>query len=400
MKFNSIKLFTLIVAIAKVSGEGYKCGKHVIVQEGEGCSKYIESNTLPSIREKDLYIYNPTLDCDNLTAGTKVCLDADIDEYYENMNSHVIGKKDTLKSLATKLKTSETIIRRINNPIFEDFKDDELLDIIAGEEILYRKDNNYVPDFSESEDARVTSSNSVENDSTNSVVNKVVNKALLDSENKPSDSAENNSSDSVENNPSNSVEDQPSEATENESSEATENEPSEAAKDKPSDSDENKLSNSVENSSSNSVEDKSSDSNENNKGYKCDKHIVVPEGGKCSDFTYKFDIPYIRHKDLLLFNPTINCDQLTPGTKICLEPNNYHEFFTYYYTEEGDTLESISKKLNVDQTILKNLNTPIFDKEGSKISGVEVRYSKNGVYVPDFDNSNEVKSSNSNNVNN
>eukprot|EP00833_Pecoramyces_ruminatium_P004185 jgi/Orpsp1_1/1178217/evm.model.c7180000064466.1 len=263
------------------SSNGYKCDQHVVVPEGGQCTDFTYRADINYVRIKDLTSYNPAIDCDNLVAGTKLCIEPNDDTFF---SKYITEEGDTLQSIAEKLDADPTVLKNLNQPIFDY---DEPMD--AGVEIKYSMNGVYVPDFSNSED----------------------------------------------------------------------------------------------------ITDKFSNPSESSNGYKCDQHVVVPEGGQCTDFTYRADINYVRIKDLTSYNPAIDCDNLVAGTKLCIEPND-DTFFSKYITEEGDTLQSIAQKLDADPTVLKNLNQPIFDYDEPMDAGVEIKYSMNGVYVPNFSNSEDI----------
>jgi len=441
MKFNTTKLFTLLVAIAhQANGKGYECGKHIVVQEGEECSTYLHSSTLPYVREKDFYFFNPTVDCSQLTTGTKLCLEVDFDKYYENISSVTIRKKDTLQYLAKKLKTSEEILRRVNVPIFNAYKDFERLVKLEGQDVYYRKDGDYVPDFSNSEDVSIRSSNTVKRSENGYKCNQ---HAVVPQGGKCTDFTNKfdipyvRMKDLTNFNPTvdcdhlsagtklclepdyddikNFYTEYTTKKGDTLKSVAKKlnvdpvilkkiNQPIFDVDGK------KKAGIKIRYSKngvyvpdfSNSKQVNAVESNDNGKGYKCDYHVVASEGSKCTDFTNKFDIPYVRMKDITSYNPTVDCDHLSAGTKLCIDPNDddyINNYFADYTTKKGDTLVSIAEKLNVDPVILKIVNQPIFDIDGKKKAGIQIRYSKSGVYVPDFSSSEEIKVAKSNESN-
>jgi len=126
----------------------------------------------------------------------------------------------------------------------------------------------------------------------------------------------------------------------------------------------------------------------NAKGFPCKKYIITKEGDQCNQiygFAEKKDY-YLRHKDLLEFNPTLDCDnELEPGTLICVEmddvpmdpPNKL------YKIKPGDTCEKIAKHLKTTPRILENYNPNeiICNKIRRQVGNI-IHYQKDGNYEP------------------
>jgi len=134
------------------------------------------------------------------------------------------------------------------------------------------------------------------------------------------------------------------------------------------------------------------------KGYRCKYHFVVREGDKCEDATTGRDVYHIlRSKELFSLNPTIDCDHLKVGQKVCIEQNDWKsssEEYDTYIIKEDDTYDGIAKKLGTTKEILGNLNATLFlyrlgDKNIKNQVGTEIIYRKDGNYVPDFEQSEE-----------
>jgi thiol:disulfide interchange protein len=133
----------------------------------------------------------------------------------------------------------------------------------------------------------------------------------------------------------------------------------------------------------------------NAKGYYCTKHIVTRVGDKCSyiwDKNINKDY-YLRRIDFLRINPEINCDNLKPKTKVCVEVDfkktKKRHPFDEYTTKKGDTCKKIAKNTNSDINTLLNLNNQLNCDD--IVEGTYIEYHKDGDYTPDFSNSEEVK---------
>eukprot|EP00833_Pecoramyces_ruminatium_P018642 jgi/Orpsp1_1/1192674/evm.model.d7180000095122.1 len=391
------------------NSNGYECSKHIVVQEGEECSDYNGNNqSLSHIRLNDLLGYNPTLDCDNLVAGTKVCLEFDLDKYYEEFSSYTIEENDTLQSLSEKLNTSIEILRRLNGSIFSAYEDDETLYNVVGVEIEYRDDGAYVPDFSNSEELTTTKSSNSENSDGYECSKHIV----VQEGEECSDYNGNNQSlshirlnDLLGYNPTLDCDnlvagtkvclefDLDKYYEEFSSYTIEENDTLQSLSEKLNTSieilrninsyifksyeDDETLYNVVgveieyrddgayvpDFSNSEELTTTKSSNSENSDGYECSKHVVVQEGEECSDYNgNNQSLSHIRLKDLLGNNPTLDCDNLVAGTKVCLEfdLDKYYEEFSSYTIEENDTLQSLSEKLNTSIEILRRLNGSIF----------------------------------------
>jgi len=141
-------LFAALVGIAQVSAKGYYCTKHIVIQHGDRCYMIYgyDKHKEYYVRPKDLRILNPTMDCDNLRSGQKVCVDVNIDKSPE-YDDYYIKRGDTCKSIAKKLNTTVQVLKNINNYLQCD-KDNlnEQIDV----RISYRKDGKYAPNFKNS----------------------------------------------------------------------------------------------------------------------------------------------------------------------------------------------------------------------------------------------------------
>ncbi|OUM59533.1 hypothetical protein PIROE2DRAFT_14891 [Piromyces sp. E2] len=141
-------LFVVLLGIVQVSAKGYNCAKHVVIEHGDICYYIAGYNDKKDyyVRMKDLKIYNPTLDCDNLRSGQKLCVES-TEGKQPAYSKYTIRKGDTCKSVAKKLKATVRILQNINN--YLDCSRSNLNQQI-GVSISYRSDGKYDPNFKNS----------------------------------------------------------------------------------------------------------------------------------------------------------------------------------------------------------------------------------------------------------
>jgi hypothetical protein len=131
----------------------------------------------------------------------------------------------------------------------------------------------------------------------------------------------------------------------------------------------------------------------NAKGYYCTKHIIIKEGDKCSGI-YGFNEKkeyYVRDKDLLDFNPTLDCNNLNVGDQLCVdidgEKSDQDRPWNAYFIKRGDTCDSIANDLGTSIQILQNINNYLrCDRIDNQVN-VEIRYRRDGEYNPSFEGS-------------
>jgi len=145
MQFTTL-IVLLLLALVKVDAKGYPCKKYVITKEGDQCNHicgYDEKKAY-YLRFKDLYLINPSLDCDNLEPETKICVEAD--EYEEpDFKTYKIKSRDTCESISKRLKTTSLTLERVNPNII-------VCDRIknqTGNVIVYQEDGDYEPVYTD-----------------------------------------------------------------------------------------------------------------------------------------------------------------------------------------------------------------------------------------------------------
>ncbi|KAG4099880.1 hypothetical protein H8356DRAFT_1290539 [Neocallimastix lanati (nom. inval.)] len=129
------------------------------------------------------------------------------------------------------------------------------------------------------------------------------------------------------------------------------------------------------------------------KGIYCTRHIIIKHGDRCRQI-YGYGEKkqyYVRFKDLMIMNPTLDCDNLSSGTKVCVEAQWDKNPFDVYTIKKGDTCKSIAKSLKTTISVLENTNLDLLVCNiVNKQVGVEIDYRKDGDYTPIFKKSNLV----------
>ena len=151
MKFNT-GVITLALGLAsQVYGKGYQCVEHYVIGRGDSCDDILDgSDDYYNLRYEDLVAFNPTVDCNNLSIGQKLCIDVDLDNYYDD--TYIIKKTDTYEGIAKKLGTTQKILYRINGSSYLYELGEDNIKHQVGNHISYRKDKCYIPDFSKSKE--------------------------------------------------------------------------------------------------------------------------------------------------------------------------------------------------------------------------------------------------------
>jgi len=156
--FYIVTLFTLLLTYSQVNAKGYYCLRHIVLKSGDQCSDIYSYNELKDyyIRSKELMIFNPTLDCNNLEVGTKVCIEVDLEKTLKRRpyNTHVIRKNDiNCDILAKKLNTTRKILENVNFNILNcnNLMNQARLKV----EISYQHDGDYVPTFTDSTEIKI-----------------------------------------------------------------------------------------------------------------------------------------------------------------------------------------------------------------------------------------------------
>jgi len=128
-------------------------------------------------------------------------------------------------------------------------------------------------------------------------------------------------------------------------------------------------------------------------GCKCEQYVVIEHGDRCS-YVYGFDENkdfYVRYKDLIIFNPTLDCSNLRTGDKLCVECDIQKSAQTYII-KKGDTCESLAKKFKTTVNNLEdlNMNSLSCDDIDYQIGNEMYYYASGGDYTPDFSNAVQV----------
>lgn len=85
---------------------------------------------------------------------------------------------------------------------------------------------------------------------------------------------------------------------------------------------------------------------------------VIKKGDTLYKLSRQFRIPL---SSILDANPLVNVYDLKEGEAICIPvsvPQNNAQHFTTYLVQEGDTLQSIMDKYNINMADLMQLNNP------------------------------------------
>ncbi|OUM64138.1 hypothetical protein PIROE2DRAFT_60869 [Piromyces sp. E2] len=145
-------------------------------------------------------------------------------------------------------------------------------------------------------------------------------------------------------------------------------------------------------------------------GYHCKKYIVLKNGDRCSHITTGFELSnkfHITRDKLYRFNPSLDCNNLKSGTKVCVEVNeNFDDDdndFQVDTVEPKDNCASIAKRLKAPIPVIAHTNEMEITctKKGLKnIEGMPLLYREDGKYEPIFKNAKQIKLNNTNNKNN
>jgi len=146
MQFSTLVVL-LLLALVKVNAKGIPCSKYIITQEGDQCNQIsgYGKNKEYYIRPKELLLYNPSIDCDYLEPGTKVCVEYDDDAPIVPNKYYKIRSRDTCEKIARRLKTTPQILERVNPNIIVCSR----IKNQVGNVIEYQKDGDYEPTYSE-----------------------------------------------------------------------------------------------------------------------------------------------------------------------------------------------------------------------------------------------------------
>jgi len=143
MQFTTLVVL-LLFALVKVNAIGYPCSKYIITKEGDQCSQIIgfDEKKAYYLRYKELFLYNPNLDCENLQPETKVCVEA-LEE--SPAQAYIIKSRDTCDSVSKRLKTPSLILERVNPNIIvcKRIKNQ------TGNVIYYQEDGDYDPVYTD-----------------------------------------------------------------------------------------------------------------------------------------------------------------------------------------------------------------------------------------------------------
>jgi len=155
MKFNTSIIALALGLASQVYGKGFICLEHYVIGRSDSCDDVLDgSDDHYNMRLRDLLALNPTIDCDKLSIGQKLCLDIDIDNYYDEkeVGEYIIKKTDTYEGIAKKLGTTQEILYRINFSSYLYMEGNNNIKNQVGNHIFYRKDHYYIPDFSKSKE--------------------------------------------------------------------------------------------------------------------------------------------------------------------------------------------------------------------------------------------------------
>ncbi|OUM59532.1 hypothetical protein PIROE2DRAFT_63706 [Piromyces sp. E2] len=115
----------------------------------------------------------------------------------------------------------------------------------------------------------------------------------------------------------------------------------------------------------------------------CAKHVVVKHGDTCYDI-YGYDERhnndyYVRFKDLLLMNSSIDCDKLRTGQKICVKFSGNIETHIYK-TPKAMSCKEIAKALGNTVQIVQNMNIDLDCSKKVK-AGTSIQYRTEGYNI-------------------
>ncbi|ORX44395.1 hypothetical protein BCR36DRAFT_359962 [Piromyces finnis] len=139
----SIQLLITLFGFIQVHSLGYHCKKYIVIKHGDRCKHMTSGFSF----DKDYYItrdsllrINPSMDCDNLRSGNRVCVEAseDYDEIDNDFEETTVIENSCAK-LAKRLNTTISIIENTNNVKINCKKLSEYSNML----VYYRKDGNY-----------------------------------------------------------------------------------------------------------------------------------------------------------------------------------------------------------------------------------------------------------------
>ncbi|ORX81961.1 hypothetical protein BCR32DRAFT_292936 [Anaeromyces robustus] len=155
MKFFTLAIIIyIILSLVQVNAKGYICSKHFVVKHGDRCRYFYNTRDNEShIKYKELVHINPNIDCENLSSGTKICVEINFDDKYDshnfNFESYKIKKGDTWEKVAKYLKSDMNELVNANFGTYPNILDIKKL---VGKYIDYRKDGDYKPIFKDSKE--------------------------------------------------------------------------------------------------------------------------------------------------------------------------------------------------------------------------------------------------------